>query len=45
MKAASERIGEESSGNFRKFIGRVPYSQKREDAKALLSLVARKMQE
>jgi hypothetical protein len=45
MKAASGSIGEESSGNFMEFIGRNPYSQKREDAKALLSLVAGKMQE
>ena len=45
MKAASESIGEASAGNFMEFIGRDPYSQKREDAKELLYLVAGKMQE
>ncbi|UUX91411.1 TfuA-related McrA-glycine thioamidation protein [Methanoplanus endosymbiosus] len=45
IKAASESIGEASAGNFMEFIGKVPYSQKREDAKALLSLIAGKMRE
>ncbi|EHQ35541.1 TfuA-related McrA-glycine thioamidation protein [Methanoplanus limicola] len=45
IKAASESIGEASAGKFLEFIGKVPYSQKKEDAKALLSLVAGKMQE